>query len=88
MIMFVYLCVWINLYYTGNVGDISDVITNVFLRFGGKLTIGIGMCLAVGASFLSPPMARWSPYALMVARFINGIGQVGLLLLLLLHSIL
>ena len=47
-------------------------------RIGGKNVVGIGMCLAVGASFLSPPMARWSPYALMVARFVNGVGQVGL----------
>ena len=51
-------------------------------RVGGKLVCGFGVMLAIVASFLSPPAARLSPYALMVMRFINGVGQVGCKLLL------
>ena len=39
------------------------------VSFWGVLTAGI-------TSVLSPPAARLSPYALIVMRFVNGLGQV------------
>lgn len=45
-------------------------------KYGGKRVIFLGVMLAAICTFLSPPAARLSPYALMVMRIINGFGQV------------
>ena len=45
-------------------------------RIGGKRVIFWGVLLSAVTSILSPEAARLSPYALIVMRFLSGIGQV------------
>jgi MFS family permease len=45
-------------------------------RIGGKTVIFWGVLLSAACSILSPAAARFSPYALIVMRFISGVGQV------------
>ena len=55
---------------------VFDVIHSLYFRYGGKSIIFIGVAISTLTSFLSPPAARLSPYALMAMRFINGVAQV------------
>ena len=45
-------------------------------KVGGKVVIFGGVMISAICALLSPPSARLSPYALIVMRFISGVGQV------------
>ena len=46
------------------------------MKFGAKWVLGGGLTISIVCTFLSPAAARISPYALMAARFLNGVGSV------------
>ena len=46
------------------------------MKFGAKWVLGGGLTISIVCTFLSPAAARISPYALMAARFFNGVGSV------------